>query len=43
MPTNIEYIQATEILMFADLQRWWRKSHWLNLHLIKTNLSTWIK
>jgi len=34
-----DYIQITEILMLSDLQHWWHKSHWLNLH----NLSTWIK
>jgi len=38
-----DYIQVTEILMFSDLQHWRCKSHWLNMHLIKCNLSTWIK
>jgi len=43
MPTNMSLIQANAVLMFSDLQCWRHKSHWLNLHLIKTNISTWIK
>jgi len=29
--------------MSLDLQRWRCQSHWSNLHLLKFNLSTWIK
>ena len=36
-----DYIQSTKILMFSNLQCWRYKSHWLNMHLIKVNLSTW--
>jgi len=39
MPTNI---QASGILMFSDLQCWQRQSYWLDLHLLKVNITIWI-
>jgi len=37
MPTNMT------ILKSPDMQRWRRKSHWSDLHLLKVNPSTSIK
>jgi len=44
-PTKYDYIQISEIFMFPNLQRWRRQNHchWLDLDLLKTNFSTWIK
>jgi len=43
--TNMTYIQVSGIFMSPNLQRWRRQSHchWSDLHLLKANLSTWIK
>jgi hypothetical protein len=29
--------------MSPDLQRWWRQSHWLDLHWIEVDLTIWIE
>jgi len=40
-----DYIQVSGIRVSPDLQRWRCQSHchWSYLHLLKTNLLTWIK
>jgi len=39
------YMTNMTIFMSPDLQCWRRQNHcqWSDLHLLKTNISTWIK
>jgi len=44
MPTNMTVLKSREYsYISSDLQRWRCQIHWFNLHLLKANLSTWIK